>query len=386
MNVLEMHLAIQQGVDKINSLQADMLLPEEIDIELNKSQMKFINLKYGRNNQSGTGFEQSQKRVDDLRTLLTEYEAPVSYKDQLDRNTWIDTFRLPNDYMYLVSQRSDVKIDRCEEVIWHLQNSNPVHYFAIGLDEFVCNNLSNNSIAFIAEMKMMADPDNPLLGDQLIWQNSGFSYPADTENVRLDILNISVPGIEVYWEQYGGITAPGNFIFVVDATGLYPWFNWDMSVTNNTSGSNLQTAMVGTNGVGTVAVTAYAQYEDSTYGAKRDIDPALGTTVSSINKFVQQDDIFTLLKDPFNTTKYTSPLTTIRGSYIDIYTSAIFIIDKVKITYIRIPAEISLNLAVSCELPEHAHQEIVDMAISSILEGTSDPRYKSQQMELSKNE
>ena len=35
MNVQEMHLAIQQGVDKINSLQADLLLPQEIDIELN---------------------------------------------------------------------------------------------------------------------------------------------------------------------------------------------------------------------------------------------------------------------------------------------------------------------------------------------------------------
>ena len=42
MTVNEMHIAIQQGVDKINSLQADMLLPEEIDIEINKSQMKFI--------------------------------------------------------------------------------------------------------------------------------------------------------------------------------------------------------------------------------------------------------------------------------------------------------------------------------------------------------
>jgi hypothetical protein len=37
-------------------------------------------------------------------------------------------------------------------------------------------------------------------------------------------------------------------------------------------------------------------------------------------------------------------------------------------------------------LPEHTHQEIVDMAISSILEGISDPRYKTQQLELSKNE
>ena len=84
MNILEMHIAIQQGVDKINSLQADMLLPEEIDLELNKAQMKFISTKYGRNNMLSKGFEENQKRIDDLRTLLTEYEAPVSYKDQLD--------------------------------------------------------------------------------------------------------------------------------------------------------------------------------------------------------------------------------------------------------------------------------------------------------------
>ena len=62
-----MHLAVQQGVDKINSLQADMLLPEEIDIELNKSMFKFINTKYGRNNIYRKGFEQSQKRIDDLK-------------------------------------------------------------------------------------------------------------------------------------------------------------------------------------------------------------------------------------------------------------------------------------------------------------------------------
>ena len=50
MNIQDMHLAIRQGVDKINSLQADMLLREEVDIELNKSQMKFINTKYTGNN------------------------------------------------------------------------------------------------------------------------------------------------------------------------------------------------------------------------------------------------------------------------------------------------------------------------------------------------
>jgi hypothetical protein len=93
-----------------------------------------------------------------------------------------------------------------------------------------------------------------------------------------------------------------------------------------------------------------------------------------------------MLLDPFNTTKYTDPLTTIRGNEIDIYTSDIFIIDTVKITYIRNPRDISLPLGIDCELPIHSHQEIVDMTVSSILEGISDPRYKTHQIEVSKNE
>ncbi len=385
MNVLEMHLAIQQGVDKINSLQADMLLQEEIDLELNKAQIKFINTKYGRNNALGKGFEQSQKRIDDLRTLVTEYENPVTYKDQLSANFWIDTFKLPIDYMYLVSQRSDVKIDNCEFVSWDLRNNQPLNYFTISLNDFVCNNSNNTSTDYVDSIRMMADPDNPLLGDQLIWSGgSGFTYPADTENVRLSILAISIPGVNVYWEQYGELTVPGHFIFEIDATTLFPWFNWDMSVTNTTSNSNLATSFIGKDASNNNIVSAFAQYEDSTYGNKRDIIG--GTTVSAVNKFVQHDDIFTLLNDPFNTTKHTAPLTTIRGSYIDIYTSAIFIIDKLKITYIRKPANISLNLSIDCELPEHCHQEIVDMAVSSILEGISDPRYKSQSVEAGKNE
>ena len=94
----------------------------------------------------------------------------------------------------------------------------------------------------------------------------------------------------------------------------------------------------------------------------------------------------TLLTDPFNTTKHTDPLYTIRGNAIDMYTSDIFIIDALKITYIRKPSKISLSLGISCELPEHCHQEIVDMTVSSILEGISDPRYQTHQIEVNKNE
>lgn len=79
MDIEQMHLAVQQGVDKINSFQADTLLSEEIDLELNKAIDKFINLKYGKNNLYNKGFEESQKRIDDLKELVVTAELASTY-------------------------------------------------------------------------------------------------------------------------------------------------------------------------------------------------------------------------------------------------------------------------------------------------------------------
>jgi hypothetical protein len=195
-------------------------------------------------------------------------------------------------------------------------------------------------------------------------------------------------GFEIYWEMYGQLHHPNSFIVIVDTT-VHTFFNWDASITTNVS--PLPTALIasylGSAGADDPANNeyVYAQHTDNSLGAKR-LPPDYATREFAFNKFIQQDDIFKLLDDPFNTTKYTSPLTTVRGEYIDIYTSDIFIIDKVKITYIRKPKQISLSLGISCELPEHTHQEVVDMTVGSILEGISDPRYQTQSIEAAKNE
>tara|TARA_R110001599_G_scaffold22626_5_gene83421 strand:- start:366 stop:1529 length:1164 start_codon:yes stop_codon:yes gene_type:complete len=387
MNVNEMHLAIQQGVDKINSLQADMLLSEEIDIELNKSMSRFLNTKYGKGNKYGKGFEESQKRIDDLRSLVKEYEAPVIFKEQFDNDFWIDQFRLPSDYLYLVNQRSEVFIDKCDPIGYYLDDNNPVAFCILPM-----NNLNDGS-SFIEHLHLVADPTNPGLGLAGITtlNYSSYTFPQDAINLKNDILTPSnwATGIQVYWEQYGLLSYPNSFIIIIDDS-LYTWFNWDSSITNSVSGSSLISVLIGimysaVSYDDNINTQAFVEYADDALGAKR-LPPANSTREYALNKFIQQDDIFKLLKDPFNTTKYTSPLTTIRGEYIDIYTSDIFIIDKVKITYIRKPKNISLSLGIGCELPDHTHQEIVDMTVSSILEGITDPRYKSHQLEVSKNE
>jgi hypothetical protein len=103
-------------------------------------------------------------------------------------------------------------------------------------------------------------------------------------------------------------------------------------------------------------------------------------------RLVQHDDIHAMINDPFNKTKYSSPLTVMRGRWIDIYTDNLFIADKISMTYIRQPAVVDLNVGINCDLPIHTHHEIVRMAVTNILEAISDPRYESHSRETQKME
>jgi hypothetical protein len=137
MDINNMHIAVRQGVDKINSLQADSLLSQELDLELNKSMMKFINLKYGRNNIYGKGFEQSQKRIDDLSTLVSEYRGFTGFVDReklayyKGKFLYREFFSLPYDYMYhLESSCNVLRTKACKSSEFQLEYFNDADYTA----------------------------------------------------------------------------------------------------------------------------------------------------------------------------------------------------------------------------------------------------------------
>jgi hypothetical protein len=76
MTISEMHTAFSLLLDKVNSLQYPNFLPEEIDFFLNQAIRKFVRTRYSGMNPKREGFEQSQKRIDDLRTLVREVTIP----------------------------------------------------------------------------------------------------------------------------------------------------------------------------------------------------------------------------------------------------------------------------------------------------------------------
>ena len=237
---------------------------------------------------------------------------------------------------------------------------------------------------------MRTDPDDVTTANYLnipVFQlPSIFTFPQDTEALRLWIINPDnwPVGFQIYWETYGNLNVAGEFIVIVDVD-LYPQFNWDASVTNTHTNTNLVTQLVSLSSINDEYDRVPALYTQLNTAGTR-VETAFSEKLTVENKFIQLDDIFTMLNDPFNTTKYTTPLFTVRQNNMDIYTSDIFIIEEVKLTYLKLPEEISLTLGTNCELPDHTHREIVDMTISSILEGITDPRYRSHELETGKNE
>ena len=377
-----MHISLRQTVDRINSQRADQLLSEELDLELNRAMQKFINQRYGKNNVYQEGFEESQKRIDELRTLLVEYESGVTFKEILKPDSiFVDQFQLPANYMYLVNQRSKIFVDNCRTIDYDLIANQDINYFTFTFDDFMVNGNE-----FIGSIRM-EDGNVPPTISSPVWSasanllNSGYTpgaYPQYINEVRADLLNNPQPGFEIYWESYGPLSIPNNFIVIVDMDGSGGVFNWDAS-------SPPVTNLISQDAQNDTVATVPPRFEDRSNNFVR-VPRGNYTEDTVLNKFSQQDDIFRLLDDPFNSTTHTSPLTTIRGSFIDIYTNAIFITSSIKITYLRKPQPINLSLGYNCELPDHTHEEVIAMAASSILEESSDPRYKTQMGEAMNRE
>jgi hypothetical protein len=72
MSISEMHIAFNLELDKVNSLQYPSFTDNERDYFLNQSIRKFVKTRYSGVNAKREGFEQTQKRIDDLRTLVRE--------------------------------------------------------------------------------------------------------------------------------------------------------------------------------------------------------------------------------------------------------------------------------------------------------------------------
>ena len=495
MNIQNMHIAVRQGVDKINSLQADSLLSEEIDLELNKNMGRFINLKYGKNNQYGKGFEESQKRIDDLSTLITEHRGFTGFIDReglgyyKGKYLWREFYELPFNYMHHIeSSCNSLRGANCQDKNFKLEFYNDADYisnqdyednvkffiipwadlqgdggyakskFTIergveieGSNSEIDENLGNTATylsggpskkAIIWEMLS----DNSLLTvNEVGILNIGSVYKNYIVN---HILNNHSDEVSIKWEKSGTKFYSDSFVVIIKPNSdLYKWvrteeeasqiadtladagnsFNdegdWQVGPAGDSSISHFESfiriGVLSTPGVGEDNKIKLEDTEDlvgykrkfanvldtinasdaegggkntsNTYWSKiNDIGREFEGVNTSIT-YIQHDDLHAMLKDPFNRPSKESILGIFTNKRIELFTlgpqtTAYIIPDSVKLKYLRTPLPLSLVQEIDCELPQHTHEEIVAMTISSILEGISDPRFKTHMNELVRQE
>jgi hypothetical protein len=123
MTISQMHLSFDRVADIVATLGYPGLEAEEKDFFINRSIERFCKTRYSGNNVKGEGFGQSQKRIEDLRTILRRNPVSNNVLLQLSTTEWLYT--LPTgvgvgvDHKYWLMVSANVVIDKDECGVAH---------------------------------------------------------------------------------------------------------------------------------------------------------------------------------------------------------------------------------------------------------------------------
>lgn len=108
-----MHTSFKQGLDKFDSKNYPNLEPEEIDLLLNQSQDAFVKQRYGYNNTKKQSFEQTQKRTEDLKTLVKSASIVPAANSANNINSNSVFATLPEDHWLTVQELTNITYSDC---------------------------------------------------------------------------------------------------------------------------------------------------------------------------------------------------------------------------------------------------------------------------------
>lgn len=104
-------------------------------------------------------------------------------------------------------------------------------------------------------------------------------------------------------------------------------------------------------------------------------------------RIVEQDKVYQHQQNPFAKTKAEFPLAVVFDEEVRVFQEKErFILKTLHLDYLRQPVDITLSTSVDCELAEHTHHEIVDLAVKSIIEAIESPRYQTTSIEQQQSE
>ena len=348
MTITQMHTAIEQKLQNLNSYVFENFQPEEIDLFINEEQENFIKQRqYPDSNSKRRGFEDTNKRLADLQTIVKELTLlPV-----------IDDTN-PGSRRYLLGGISTIAVTGAVAGrVYQIITSGTTDYTTIGAPNSSVGTVFTASGAGTGSGTVVAfDFYLPVTARiNLVVNARPLVITAGTATKYLGVAQTAT--VAASYEQ-----ANGNFYIAYQA-GNYASF-----------------------GSGVVAAKDdILYYSNSTWSVK----PYPPYNYPSFNlpvRIVEHENAFRDQLNPHAKATERSLVAVMRENALQVICSERFILKDLILTYIRKPREVSITSSSNCELPEHTHLEIVDMVVNRILEVIEAPRYRSASQESLKNE
>tara|TARA_R100001510_G_C7654360_1_gene213007 strand:+ start:1228 stop:1920 length:693 start_codon:yes stop_codon:yes gene_type:complete len=114
---------------------------------------------------------------------------------------------------------------------------------------------------------------------------------------------------------------------------------------------------------------------------------ASSTLVTRELRIGEQDKFYAQQHNPFAKSSKDYPTAIIFDEEVRVFQEPEkFILETLTLDYLRIPVQMELSSSVNCELADHTHHEIVDVAVKNIIEAIESPRYQTTSIEQQKSE
>lgn len=339
MTVFELHLNVNQRLQLVASYKRNVLLPQEIDIALNKAMYRLL--------EQGVAskFQDNEINLSHVTALLrkntiSEVIIPGA-SDQLYEENELSCYAVkPPDFYWLSNSRAELLVDpyTCGTAP---TLATTIATETVGVLPF--NNSASSGNHF--KNYTITSLSLPIIYQVPTAIINGFSSPKSRYVVINNVLEAKLPtGIKVYWERYRDVYYPNSFVFV--------------STTNN---------LAGLSATADNTVTETASITNTNYSVpNRALIPAIVNKkiITAPIKTSQNDLVYQLLSQ---NTFYKSSTSEVIGDetqdYFTLYRDKSFLVTRVSYDYIRKPRTISLDLNQSCELASTTHQKIVDLAV-----------------------
>jgi len=343
MDIIESHRSFMLSLDKSDTLEYVSFLPEEIDYWINEGARVYSKTRYSGLNAKRESFEQTQKRIDDLRTLVKEIILqPSSFNpstdvDNLENCYLID---LPNWYWFTLGEQVSIVYD-------HILNSNTIKVVDMDYVYEGTYYVASNGVRING---------NPIAAN-IVFTPSSTSQPVSNSNTNVTITNLELKRTDVIQ-----CTSDTYYKYLTNPYSEHILHYYTAKPLRLFKGNTVELITDGNYNV----VAYHLRYLEKPLRVNilEQTSVPSGSLIEGLTYQVVANNI------TYNN---------------EVITPGNIFISLPNITTFTDTGTVNL-IQTSINLPEHTHDEIIKLAVNMALENTENRRYQTQSVEVNKME